>query len=209
MESARQLVGSWIRDSGIVLAIVTATVYLCVLFNQIGYQEYFNMPVEFIPLGLTTVLHLFCPFVVSLLLAISVFVVIISIISAASDYLLWRFFNQCWDGKSIPARLTQNPIIRGEMIGFAFFTVIALLVTFSHYLGKKNAEARDEFFVVNEYAGIQGTLVLFQFYDDYVITTPLDRSTREIEKKMYILKMSEMGKAPIVHEKVGQLKLKQ
>jgi hypothetical protein len=42
-------------------------------------------------------------------------------------------------------------------------------------------------------------------YGYYLLTVPFDRTTREFEKKLYILKISAMPKVPLVLENIGPL----
>jgi hypothetical protein len=51
-------------------------------------------------------------------------------------------------------------------------------------------------------------VVVLRIYGEYLITAPFDRSTREFEKKLYLLKISDMTKLPLTLEKVGPLKVK-
>jgi hypothetical protein len=56
MEPERRLIRPLITDSGIIIAIITITCYFCALAKQMGYLNYFRVPVEFIPLSPTIVL---------------------------------------------------------------------------------------------------------------------------------------------------------
>jgi hypothetical protein len=95
------------------------------------------------------------------------------------------------------------------MVGVAVFVIILSIVSFSRYLGQLDAEHWKEFYIINNYPNFPETLVVLLFYNDRLITAPLDSTTREVEKRFFILKMSEMGETPLIHKKIGRLKVKE
>jgi hypothetical protein len=76
-----------------------------------------------------------------------------------------------------------------------------------HRIGRNWAEKRQEYQVMTQ----SPELVVLRVYGDYLITAPLirDPSRNQVEKKLYILKLSEMEKIPLTLEKVGTLKVKE
>jgi hypothetical protein len=71
--------------------------------------------------------------------------------------------------------------------------------------GRARAEKMDVFQVIKQ----SPELVVLRTYGDYFIAAPFNRTTREVEKKVYLLKLAEMGKTPLQLEKVGPLKVKE
>jgi hypothetical protein len=90
-----------------------------------------------------------------------------------------------------------------------FAVSIILLVSISNYLGIFSARNKEDFFIVTQYPGFPESLAVIQIHGDYFVTMPLIRSSKEVEKKIYFLKTSEIGTSPLTFEKVGPLKLKE
>jgi hypothetical protein len=51
-------------------------------------------------------------------------------------------------------------------------------------------------------------VVVLRIYGDYLITAPFDRPGHTFEKKLYLLKISEMATVPLTYEEIGPLKVK-
>jgi hypothetical protein len=73
--------------------------------------------------------------------------------------------------------------------------------------GRADAQRKEEFQIVPQSSDVPEVVVL-RVYGDYLLTVPFDRSTKEVEKKLFILKVSEMAKTPLIREKVGPLQVK-
>jgi hypothetical protein len=73
--------------------------------------------------------------------------------------------------------------------------------------GRADAQMKEEFQIVPQSSDVPELIVL-RVYGDYLLTAPFNRSTKEVEKKLFILKVSEMGKTPLIMEKVGPLQVK-
>jgi hypothetical protein len=58
MENERPQVRLLITQPGIILALITAAAYFCVLSVQVGYNSYFKVPSEFTSLSSTIVFSL-------------------------------------------------------------------------------------------------------------------------------------------------------
>jgi hypothetical protein len=71
-------------------------------------------------------------------------------------------------------------------------------------LGQFNAQWQEEFYIVAQ----SPELVVIRNYGDYLFAAPFDRVTKEVEKKLYLLKISDMAKTPLTTEKVGPLHIK-
>ncbi len=87
-----------------------------------------------------------------------------------------------------------------------FIVVISISVgAYAHRkMGQSNAQRQEWFLVVAQ----SPEVVVLRNYSDYLFASPINRSTKEIEKKLFILKISEMTKIPLTTEKVGPLRVK-
>jgi hypothetical protein len=117
--------------------------------------------------------------------------------------------------------IIRSGIIRYErpiMIGLAILCVGAV---FLRTMARTDAKNQKVFRVVSQYSenepefllpvfnhSAKEDRVILRIYSDYLITAPFNRSTKVIDKKLYILKMSDMSKIPLTTEEVGPLSLK-
>jgi hypothetical protein len=90
---------------------------------------------------------------------------------------------------------------------FVFFICVVLGNYLSYWGGKKDAQSQEVFPIITHYPEVPEVVVLRTF-GDYFLTAPLDRSSKEVEKKLYMLKISDMAKIPLTREKVGPLRVK-
>jgi CDP-diglyceride synthetase len=215
MEPERPSVRAWITDSAIIIAAITVTVYLYALSAQIAYQRHFKIPLEFIPLTPAGVLTMGWTFIFILFLILITIGLLSYFIYCLINYLSNRFphsfeplFRQFATEKTNPLILLLRSALRDLLIIFIFFITVVLVTSFAYYSGKRAAEHQKEFLVVNKSPDVPEALVVLQISGDYLVTRPLDRTTQEIEKKIYLLKMSEMAKTPLTTENVGPLKVK-
>ena len=74
----------------------------------------------------------------------------------------------------------------------------------AHTAGKAQAHQQEEFLVIDH----SPEVVVLRIYGEYLITAPFDRSTKEIEKKLYIFKLSDNSPTLLTLEKAGPLKVK-
>jgi hypothetical protein len=56
--------------------------------------------------------------------------------------------------------------------------------------------------------GLRPEVVILRIYGEYLVTAPFDRADQTFEKKLYLLKISEMSTVPLTFEKVGPLPVK-
>jgi hypothetical protein len=73
--------------------------------------------------------------------------------------------------------------------------------------GKEDAQSKKEFQVISQSSSLPEVVVL-RVYGDYLFAAPFDRSTKKVEKKLFILKISEIANAPLTTEQVGPLQVK-
>ena len=102
-------------------------------------------------------------------------------------------------------------IIKVYLVVWAPLMIVSVLVIMSHWLGKNGAKKKTDFHVAKQYPGLPDELAVILIYGEYLITAPLirDPNGNQVEKNLYILKLSEMEKTPLTFEKVGPLKVKE
>jgi hypothetical protein len=88
------------------------------------------------------------------------------------------------------------------------FSFICIGVYIAFNLGRDIVRGQSWFLVLPKSAEVPEVVVLTA-YGDYLIASPVDRSTKTIEKTRYLLKMSEIGKIPLTYENIGPLKIKE
>ena len=214
MGTERSLVRSWIANSGLIIAAITAMIYFCVLSYQIGFCTYFQLPFQYISLSQTMILSVLWPLFI---IITCIFIFVICVLTPISALFLTyrdritRFYESLVASTRPrnPSMLPLDHFFRSFMVGVAVFVIILSIVSFSRYLGQLDAEHWKEFYIINNYPNFPETLVVLLFYNDRLITAPLDSTTREVEKRFFILKMSEMGETPLIHKKIGRLKVKE
>lgn len=95
-----------------------------------------------------------------------------------------------------------------DVIEFLVILMTLVVITLGSYLfpteGRKDAQGQEWFPVVAQSPDVPEVVVL-RVYDDHLFATPFNRSTKEFEKKLFILKLSDMDKRPLMTEKVGPL----
>jgi hypothetical protein len=216
MDAERPLVRSLITNSGIIIALATVIVYFCVLARQTGYCTYFNVPYEFISLGQTIVLAISWPLIVMIFIALSGIACLLAIVGGIIDFLRYQFghffeslFGQDLTRETRPKSVMFKQLLNGWLVVVGFFIIAMSLVVFARFSGRYDAEHQEKFYVVKKFPDLPQVLVVIQIHTDYLVTIPLDSSTQEVEKTIYLVKISEMGKTPLTLEKVGPLKVKQ
>jgi hypothetical protein len=116
-----------------------------------------------------------------------------------------------WDVVSLHYPQFHDPGIQYEPIVIAGIIIILIVVSGgvmkARDWGAKAARQRGVFQVIAADSQ-RPEVVVLRIYGEYLITAPFDRSTREFEKKLYLLKISDMTKLPLTLEKVGPLKVK-
>jgi hypothetical protein len=96
------------------------------------------------------------------------------------------------------------------IIQIAFILIVIWsLAYYSYYAGTKAPDKWEEFQIIppSQNSGRQEVVVL-RIYGDYLITAPFDETTKEIERKLYILKLDEISDMPLIYKKFGGLKPK-
>jgi hypothetical protein len=73
--------------------------------------------------------------------------------------------------------------------------------------GRVDAQRQTWFQVVAQSSDVPEVVVL-RAYGDYLFAAPFNRSTKEVVKRLFILKMSEIDKTPLTTEEVGPLHVK-
>jgi hypothetical protein len=111
-----------------------------------------------------------------------------------------------------PTAVTRSrPQLRVRPPEFLVIFVIVIIIWFfiflSRSMGKEDAKGWRNFQVIAAETPRPEVAVL-RVYGDYLLTVPFDRTTKEFEKKLYILKISDMPKVPLVLEDIGPLRLK-
>jgi hypothetical protein len=194
--------------------MITITFYFCALARQSGYLTYFNIPVAYVSLTpamvLTTSLQLVALVIVVLISLMFLSIPVAALITSLRDRLT-RLLEYLFGSRRLgnPPFSLLDRFMPDAVIILVVFAAIMSLVAYSLYAGKWDAEHRETFFIVKKFPGLPEDLVVVQFSGDYLVTAPLDRAAGEVEKKIYLLKVSDMGHTPIDHEKIGRLKVKQ
>ena len=93
-------------------------------------------------------------------------------------------------------------------VALVIFMAIFSLVACYRYIGKLEAQHRQDFYTVNYFPNLPESLAVMSISDDYIVTASFNRATREVERKIYIINKSEMGNTPLSLEKIGPLKVK-
>jgi hypothetical protein len=106
-----------------------------------------------------------------------------------------------------PSNFQFPPRFINFVVLFVFFICVVLGNYLSYWGGKKDAQSQEVFPIITHYPEVPEVVVLRTF-GDYFLTAPLDRSSKEVEKKLYMLKISDMAKIPLTREKVGPLRVK-
>jgi hypothetical protein len=98
-------------------------------------------------------------------------------------------------------------IIRPSKFRIILLFLIVLFFGFAgaRWSGRTYAENLEEFYVMAQ----SPEVVVLRIYSDHLITTPFDRLTKQVERKFYILKLSEIPTTPLSLEKIGPLKIKE
>jgi hypothetical protein len=183
MELERPIVRSWIRDSGIILAIVTAMTSFCVLAYQRGYNSYFNIPSQFTSLSTTVIVGTSLP-TITLFLTSSfpLFTASLLIIELGTMFRInSNKFLQYFSG------LVPGSFARALSKAFLVSIVLLLPVSSAGHLGRADAKIREQFYTIHQASGLPEVLVVIQIYDEYLVAAPLVRSMNEnqIEKILY------------------------
>ena len=178
---------SLITESAII-SLITVTAYLWALSYEDGFCDYFCIPYDLISLSQITLVTNSAG-----ILLILVFLYLIIAIA--------------YSGSTPTGRLTQHP--KRRLVLILVLLAIVILGLFSSYrAGRRHEERIQEFSVIVQSPDVIGELVVLPIYGEYLITAPLDRSTKTIERKLYILKLSEISEKPLVFDNIGPLKAK-
>jgi hypothetical protein len=89
-------------------------------------------------------------------------------------------------------------------MGVIMFLIIWYGLMTAHTAGRAQAHQQEEFLVIDH----SPEVVVLRIYGEYLITAPFDRSTKEIEKKLYIFMLSDNSPTLLTLEKAGPLKVK-
>ena len=100
-----------------------------------------------------------------------------------------------------------SPVLGNYVLYCLIFLFICYLGVICYYIGRSTAENRTEFQVIAPSSDVPEVAVL-RISGDYLLTAPFDRVTKKVEKKLYILKISEMPKTPLTLENIGPLSVK-
>ncbi|MCZ1268900.1 hypothetical protein [Paenibacillus tundrae] len=159
---------SFISNSGLLLAGITALVYIIPYAYEKGHKHYYGIHEEFIELNLpqifsTNISVFFVEIAFVLILVISTLIVW-SIVLIVNRYILEKFFS-------------KKLIEKGDFKGFwrAFFSIGLIVAIISSYhfalnLGKTEAQIQQEYWTVKE----DGTnFVIVDAYREYFIIMPL------------------------------------
>jgi hypothetical protein len=102
--------------------------------------------------------------------------------------------------------LWDNPFLLHTVKFFVCFIFVSLGIYGSFKNGRTMAEQKEVFLVMNQSSEVPETVAILRTYSDYLITAPFDPSTKVLGKKLYILKISELGKTPLEIERTVRLK---
>jgi hypothetical protein len=195
-EPSRKL---WLTE-GMILAfitvaaipVITVTAYLCTLAHQMGLCDYFGISPDYISLSLPRVLFVFWPFAYFLMV---ITISLLLLVSAA-----WKLLDKF---------SVNDPfgLLRVTAVIAVIWIVVSLGVLWSRGWGETAARQGEIFHVVNQYPGVPEVVVIL-IYGESLVAIPFDRASQTFEKKLYLLKVSEMATVPITLEKVGPLRLK-
>jgi hypothetical protein len=93
---------------------------------------------------------------------------------------------------------------------YILLVIIAISIGFGGlffgYLGYSNAQTQPWFQTIKQYESQE--VVVIRSYGDYLLAVPFNRNTKQFERKMFIMKISDMAKTPLSYEKVGPLQVK-
>jgi hypothetical protein len=109
--------------------------------------------------------------------------------------------------ENTPVRSVFSPRLR-DMIAIASILIIIGLTAYSNFQAGRTYASNLAMFQVVTAESPRPEVVVLRIYGDYLITAPFDRSTKEFEKKLYLLKISEMAKTPLTYERVGPLRVR-
>ena len=77
--------------------------------------------------------------------------------------------------------------------------------------GRNEAKRQEKFLIVKQNLGVPGVdteVAVLRVYGEYLFAVPINRADKKFEKKLVILKMSDMPKTPLNLEKIGPLEEK-
>jgi len=140
-------------------------------------------------------------------------------------FFIWPLFTQRGKGsykEKLAAELKRHQEPRSSRPQTLSYTKAFLIVLYififvcsgiyiAFNLGRDMARDRRFFLVLPKSAEVPEEVAVLTAYGDYLITSPIDRSTKPVtvNKTLYLLKMSEIGKTPLTFENVGPLKIKE
>src|SRR5262249_48761211 len=85
--------------------------------------------------------------------------------------------------------------------------LMLIIIGYAVYeLGELEAKRQEWFYVITQPSPPE--LAVIRNYGDYLYAVPFNRNTKEFEKKVVVIKMSESSKPPLILslEKIGRLK---
>jgi hypothetical protein len=116
--------------------------------------------------------------------------------SLGASWLLYRF---------ISSQRTSSEII-------AILVLVGLFAFLSILWGRQAAQRHEAFQIIAAEKPAPGEsprpeVAVIRIYGDYLLAVPFNRTTspKQFEKKLYILKLSDMPKIPLVLESIGPL----
>jgi hypothetical protein len=167
-------------DAAFFILLLTGLSYGIAFAYQVGKKDYYNIPVEFIDLNLSSITR---PVMAIIFLSFMLF----------GSYALikdrykfqWKF--------SIGSK---NILFR------AAFTIVFVLI-FTTYLGIFSSYKKTEYLVINT----DKTYVVIDYYKDLVIIAPVDLETKTIMPKFQFIEIKSTEKNPITFSltKTGRL----
>lgn len=175
----QQSVGLWVTDA-IVISSATIIAYLWALFYEVGFFSYFSLPYYLISLNLSTVV-----------VTTANPVVVFGLLLAVVYILMHRWLEK------------YNWIVAGAL------SIMALLFCYvCRNEGEKEAKGQEIFFIVTQKLGVPEVdteVAVLRGYGEYLLAVPINRADKKFERKLVILKMSDMSKTPLKSERIGPL----
>jgi hypothetical protein len=165
---------------GLLIVIVTIGLFIQLIITSLGYGQVITKYIAYV---------------------IPIAVIIIALII---------FFYSIATSPPEPSPLRQRiSDVRSFIEILAVIVVVWFFASFSFLIGYSQAQNRQEFQIMTHSSDDKKfELVVLRVYGDYLLTAPLTLSTKEIETKLVIFKLSDDSPTSLSLEKVGPLKIK-
>jgi hypothetical protein len=167
----------------IIISLTTLIAYLWALYYEVGFFEYFSLPYYLISLN------------PSIVLATNAVLVIVFGGVFAVVYIVINRLPEIW----------YRIVIGVLFIAALFFCRVCRIE------GRNEAKRQEKFLIVKQNLGVPGVdteVAVLRVYGEYLFAVPINRADKKFEKKLVILKMSDMPKTPLNLEKIGPLEEK-